>query len=102
MSTETVDSGAIATYSADADQPAEDTNARTGTTRPGHRVRRGDHRNNNNNNNNNRNTYLVESTPGESKFTGRCDKFKGEVYDRSEFSQVDGYTKTTKEVAEYV
>jgi hypothetical protein len=54
------------------------------------------------NNNNNRNTRPTESAPSETKFTGRCDELKGEIYDCSEYSQVDGYTKTTKEIAEYV
>jgi hypothetical protein len=36
----------------------------------------------------------------EPKFEMRCEELKGEIYDCSDFRQVNGYTKTTKEIAE--
>jgi hypothetical protein len=38
----------------------------------------------------------------EPKFEGRRVELKGEIYDCTDFRQADGYTKTTKEVAEYI
>jgi hypothetical protein len=97
MTTETSDAGAPVTGSADAGQLAEGANTRGGssrTNRTGQRPRRG--------RGNNRGTRSNEAGPRDTKFTGRCDELKGEVYDCSSHSQVDGYTKTTKEIAEYV
>ena len=62
-------------------------------------------RNNNRNNNNNRRRgprnkqRPVNRTP---RFEGRCDGLKGHIYDCGSENQADIYTRTTKEVAEYV
>jgi hypothetical protein len=95
MSTEASVPNPPATGSADVGQPAtEGANTRSTGPSRSRRERR--------NANNNRNTRPTESAPSETKFTGRCDELKGEIYDCSEYSKVDGYTKTTKEIAEYV
>jgi hypothetical protein len=98
MSTEANTNEAPAAATADTVESAEGTNTRSATSRT-RRERRAARRNNNNNNNRSPNT---ETAPSETKFTGRCDELKGKIYDCSEFSQVDGYTKTTKEISEYV
>jgi hypothetical protein len=36
------------------------------------------------------------------KFEGKCDELKGNIYDCSHARQADQFTKTTKEIAEYV
>jgi hypothetical protein len=36
------------------------------------------------------------------RFQGKCDKLKGHIYDCSDSRQSDVYTKTTKEIGEYV
>jgi hypothetical protein len=36
------------------------------------------------------------------KFEGKCDKLKGHIFDCSDSRQADQFTKTTKEIAEYV
>ena len=90
------ESSAPVTGSADAGQVAEGTNTRNGSSRPGRsgqRPRRG---------RGNRNQRSNDAAPRDVKFTGRCDDLKGEIYDSSSYSQADGYTKTTKEIAEYV
>jgi hypothetical protein len=97
MSTAATDtSGTPATGSTPpgGDQSAEADTTRTPARRPRRERRR----------NNNRTPGSTEpaTPPTEAKFTGRCDELKGEVYDCSEYSQVDGYTKTTREIAEYV
>ena len=47
------------------------------------------------------NTGSPELALAEVKFSGRCNELKDEVYDYSEqYSQVDSYTKMTKEVTE--
>ncbi len=96
MTTETSDASALATSSADADQMAEGSNTRNGSPRSGRsgqrpRIGRG-----------NRNQRSTDAAPRDVKFIGRCDDLKGEIYDSSSYSQADGYTKTTKEIAEYV
>jgi hypothetical protein len=90
-----------ATGSAGAGQQADgtNTNTRSGssrTGRSGQRPRRG------RGNNGNRTPRPNEAGPRDAKFTGRCDDLKGEIYDCSSYNQVDGYTKTTQELAEYV
>jgi len=40
--------------------------------------------------------------PRQPKFEGKCDGLKGHIYDCSDARQSDLYTKTTKEIAEYV
>jgi hypothetical protein len=40
--------------------------------------------------------------PRAPKFEGRCTDLKGHIYDCSDVRQSDQYTKTTKEIAEYV
>lgn len=40
--------------------------------------------------------------PRAPKFEGRCVDLKGHIYDCSDVRQSDQYTKTTKEIAEYV
>ena len=40
--------------------------------------------------------------PRAPKFEGKCADLKGHIYDCSDVSQSDQYTKTTKEIAEYV
>jgi hypothetical protein len=98
MSTATEETVVADPGPADAGQQAESTTTRTAPSRPGQRARR-ERRNNNNNRNRQASS---NDAPVEVKFTGRCAELKGEVYDCSEYSQVDGYTKTTKEIAEYV
>jgi hypothetical protein len=101
LSTETNEGSAPTTDSGNADQMGESANTRTESSRKSQRTRRG-RRNTNNNSNSNRNSSLAESAPSEVKFAGRCEELKGKVCDCSDFSQADGYTKTTKEIAEYV
>jgi hypothetical protein len=95
MSTETNTNEVPAAATADTVESAEGTNTRSATSR----TRRERHARRNNNNNHSPNS---ETTLSETKFTGRCNELKGEIYNCSEFSQVDGYTKTTKEISEYV
>jgi hypothetical protein len=40
--------------------------------------------------------------PRQAKFEGKCDALKGHIYDCSDSRQADLYSKTTKEIAEYV
>ena len=40
--------------------------------------------------------------PRQAKFEGKCEALKGHVYDCSDARQADQFTKTTKEIAEYV
>ena len=40
--------------------------------------------------------------PRHTKFEGRCEELKGYIYDCSDARQSDQFTKTTKEIAEYV
>ena len=40
--------------------------------------------------------------PRAPKFEGKCADLKGHIYDCSDVRQSDQYTKTTKEIAEYV
>ena len=40
--------------------------------------------------------------PRQPKFEGKCEDLKGHIYDCSDSKQADIYTRTTKEVAEYV
>lgn len=40
--------------------------------------------------------------PRPAKFEGKCDDLKGYIYDCADAKQADAYTKTTKEIAEYV
>lgn len=40
--------------------------------------------------------------PRPAKFEGKCDDLKGYIYDCVDGKQADAYTKTTKEIAEYV
>ena len=40
--------------------------------------------------------------PRQPKFEGKSDDLKGHVYDCSDSRQADQFTKTTKEIAEYV
>jgi cytochrome c biogenesis protein ResB len=44
-------------------------------------------------------TALSPTTP---KFEGKCTELKGHIYDCSDSRQSDKFTKTTKEIAEYV
>ena len=41
-------------------------------------------------------------TPRQTKFEGKCDDLKGHIYDCSDSRQADQFTKTTREIAEYV
>lgn len=41
-------------------------------------------------------------TPRQTKFEGKCDDLKGYIYDCSDSRQADQFTKTTKEIQEYV
>jgi hypothetical protein len=54
------------------------------------------------NRNNNNVSFKKPATLHSTKFEGRCAELKGEIYDCSDVRQVDGFTKTTKEIAEYV
>jgi hypothetical protein len=36
------------------------------------------------------------------KFEGKCNDLKGHIYDCTNILQADQYTKTTKEIAEYI
>ena len=40
--------------------------------------------------------------PRQPKFEGKCDELKGQIYDCSDSRQSDMFTKSTKEIAEYV
>jgi hypothetical protein len=40
--------------------------------------------------------------PRQHKFEGKCDDLKGHIYDCTDSRQADQYTKTTKEIQEYV
>ena len=40
--------------------------------------------------------------PRQPKFEGKCEDLKGHIYDCSDAKQSDLFTKTTKELAEYV
>lgn len=40
--------------------------------------------------------------PRAPKFEGKCSELKGHIYDCSDSRQSDQFTKTTKEIAEYV
>ncbi len=46
--------------------------------------------------------YQKPTVPRQSKFEGKCKELKGRVYDCSDARQSDLFTRTTKEVAEYV
>ena len=36
------------------------------------------------------------------RFNGRCEELNGNIYDCTDIRQADQYTKTTKEIAEYI
>jgi hypothetical protein len=91
MSTATEETVVADPGPADAGQQAESTTARTAPSRPGQRARR--ERRNNSSNRNRQASSNENNAPVEVKFTGRCAELKGEVYDCSEYSQVDGYTR---------
>jgi hypothetical protein len=55
-----------------------------------------------NNTNRNPSSTTTPVTAAAVKFTGRCDELKGATYDCSGHSQVDGHTKTTREIAEHM
>lgn len=40
--------------------------------------------------------------PRQPKFEGKCSELKGHIYDCSDSRQAEVYSKTTKEIAEYV
>jgi hypothetical protein len=100
MSKESKETSPPATDPADAGQPTGDKNTKTRTSKKPNQWSRRDRGNRNNNNNNNNCKKPV--TYKEPKFEGRCAELKGEIYDGTDFRQADGYTKTTKEIAEYV
>jgi hypothetical protein len=56
----------------------------------------------NNNNNNKRTNNFKKAVVRQPKFEGKCDQLKGHVCDCTDSRQSDQFTKTTKEVAEYV
>ena len=45
---------------------------------------------------------IAAAIPRPAKFEGKCDDLKGYIYDCTDAKQADAYTKTTKEIAEYV
>ena len=49
-----------------------------------------------------RNGYQTLIAPRQPKFEGKCDKIKGHIYNCSNSHQLDLFTKTTKEIEEYV
>ena len=48
------------------------------------------------------NNKAIHPTPKLTKFEGKCDELKGHIYDCSHAKQADQFTKTTKEISEYV
>ena len=38
----------------------------------------------------------------QARFNGRCEELIGNIYDCTDIRQADQYTKTTKEIAEYI
>jgi hypothetical protein len=100
MVSESKDSNAPAKDSAEADQEADGGNSKMPeSAKQGQpsRIDRG------NRSNNNTNSSFKKPTPHHTvNFEGRCAELKGEIYDCSDVRQVNGYTKTTKEIAEYV
>ena len=49
-----------------------------------------------------RNGYQKPIVLRQPKFEGKCEALKGHIYNCSDSRQADQYTKTTKELAEYV
>jgi hypothetical protein len=98
MSAENNDKKTPAAGPADAGQQAGGSDNGSGSSRPsgrsGQRPRR--------DRNNRGPARPTESAPRGKKSTGRCDEPMGEIHDCSAHNQVDGCTKTTKEVAECV
>jgi hypothetical protein len=98
MSAENNDERTPAAGPADAGQQAGGSNNGSGSSRPsgrsGQRPRR--------DRNNRGPARPTESAPREKKFTARCEELMGEICDCSACNQVDGCTKTAKEVAECV
>jgi hypothetical protein len=99
MTNESKDSGTPAKDAAGVGQETDGSVAKTpDSSKQGQRSRR-DRGNRNNNNN----VSFKKPAPLHTiKFEGRCTELKGEIYDCSDVRQVDRYTKTTKEIAEYV
>ena len=51
---------------------------------------------------NQQNSTATVAAPRQPKFEGKCDGLKGHIYDCSDTRQSDQFTRTTKEIAEYV
>jgi hypothetical protein len=99
MTNESKDSGVPGKGAAGTGQETDGSAAKMpDSSKQGQRSRR-DRGNRNNNNNV---SFKTPTTLHVIKFEGRCTELKGEIYDCLDIRQVDGFTKTTKEIAEYV
>ena len=45
---------------------------------------------------------FMQPSPRSNQFEGRCEDLKGHIYDSADARQADQYTKTTREIAEFI